>query len=167
VAKATTSAVWTYSLTDKQSRVFAEGSSVLSRSAFSPDGRWLAYHAYNQAIAASEVFVQAFPMGARHLVGKNVAHSPLWSRDGRELFYIYDPGKLASVRIATTPTFSVGNPVPQSIPIGDLSPVLPRMYDLTPDGRFLTIGATAPTDVKALNVVLHWFEDVKQRVGRK
>ena len=167
VQKATTSAVWSYSLANKQSRVFAEGSLFLGRSAFSRDGRWLAYHTFNQALGASEVFVKAFPTGVRHLVAENVAHSPLWSRDGREIFYISGPGKLASVRIATTPTFSVGTPVQQPMPIGDLSPAAPRMYDQTPDGRFLTIASAASTDVRALNVVLNWFEDVKQRVPVK
>jgi serine/threonine-protein kinase len=166
VTKGKTSAVWTYSMPDKQARVFAEGPSSVGRSAFSPDGRWLAYHAYAPTASGTvEVFVQAFPTGERHLVARSMAHSPLWSQDGHELFYINEPGRLASIRIATTTPF-FEKPIQHPMWIGDLSPLLPRMYDAAPGGRFLTIVPVQP-DVKALNVVLNWFEDVKQRVAGK
>jgi hypothetical protein len=164
VTKAKSSAVWTYSMTDKQTRVFAEEPLFVGRSAFSPDGRWLAYHGY-PATEAAEVFVQAYPTGEKHLVARSMAHSPLWSPDGLELFYINEPGKLASIRVATTTPF-FERPIQHPMRIGDLSPLLPRMYDAAPGGRFLTIVPAEP-DVKALNVVLNWFEDVKQRVTRK
>jgi hypothetical protein len=41
------------------------------------------------------------------------------------------------------------------------------MYDVTPDGRFLTILPAAPRDVKLLHVVLNWFDDVSRRVAAK
>jgi hypothetical protein len=166
VEKSKSSAVWTYALTDKQSRVFAEGVSFLGRSAFSPDGRWLAFHDFDAtSTGTGQVFVQAFPTGARHLVAKALAHSPLWSADGRQLFYINAPGRLASMRVAATaPSFE--NAVQLPFSVGDLSPLLPRMYDVVPGERFMT---TVPKerDVKELQVVLNWFEDVRQRVAVK
>jgi serine/threonine-protein kinase len=169
VTTPTTSTVWSYSLRDKKSTAFAEGPLLLGRSAFSPDGRWLAYHAYDDtAMGKVQLFAQAFPTGVRHQIAVDtLAHSPLWSRDGRELFYIYEPAKLASVRVDTTPSFVVGNPVRHTVEIGDLSPLSPRMYDVTPDGRFLTILPAAPRDVKLLHVVLNWFDDVSRRVAAK
>jgi serine/threonine-protein kinase len=169
VTTPTTSKVWWYSLRDKKPALLAESPLLLARSVFSPDGRWLAYHAYDpNASGKAQVFVQAFPTGARHqIAASTLAHSPLWSRDGRELFYIYEPAKLASVRITTTPSFTVGNPVQHAFWIGDLSPLSPRMYDVTSSGRFLTILPAATRDVKALHVVLNWFEEVKQRVSGK
>jgi serine/threonine-protein kinase len=161
-----TGGVWTYSLSSRQTAQFVEGSVFAGRSAFSPDGRWLAYHNSDNSGLITEVFVQAFPKGPRHVVAKSLAHSPLWSLNGRELFYIYAPAKLASVRIETTPVFTIGKSVQQPMPIGDLSPIVPRMYDLTSDGRFLTVTPAAPAKVQTLRVVLNWFGEVTQRVPR-
>jgi hypothetical protein len=41
------------------------------------------------------------------------------------------------------------------------------MYDVTPDGRFLTIAPAAEINAKLLHVILNWTEDVKQRVAGK
>jgi hypothetical protein len=65
---------------------------------------------------------------------------------------------------ATAPSFE--NAVQLPFSVGDLSPLLPRMYDVVPGERFMT---TVPKerDVKELQVVLNWFEDVRQRVAVK
>jgi serine/threonine-protein kinase len=52
----------------------------------SPDGRWLAY-ASNET-GRDEVYLQRFPrLGAKVQVSTDGGYSPVWSRDGRELFY--------------------------------------------------------------------------------
>ena len=58
--------------------------------AFSPDGRWIAY-ASNES-GRYEVYVRPFPGGAPSGSGKwqistGGGFHPIWSRDGRELFY--------------------------------------------------------------------------------
>jgi serine/threonine protein kinase len=46
-----------------------------------------------------------------------------------------------------------------------------RNYDILPDGRFLGVVSAAQaqggTTTERINVVLHWFEELKQRVPTK
>ncbi len=52
----------------------------------SPDGRWVAYQA--TVSSRQEIFVAPFPgSGERRLVSTDGGTEPLWSRDGRELFF--------------------------------------------------------------------------------
>src|SRR4051794_24601805 len=56
----------------------------------SPDGRWLAYLADDTGIR--EVYVQAFPgPGGRFQISMGGANWPIWSPNGKELFYV-SPG---------------------------------------------------------------------------
>ena len=53
---------------------------------FSPDGRWMAY-ASNES-GAYQVYVRAFPdKGGKWQISNSSALSPMWSRNGRELFF--------------------------------------------------------------------------------
>jgi serine/threonine-protein kinase len=59
--------------------------------AFSPDGRWIAYRSNSSGIA--EVFVQPFPgPGGKWAIG--VGRHPMWSRNGRELFYLSNDNRI-------------------------------------------------------------------------
>jgi serine/threonine-protein kinase len=59
---------------------------VVALPSFSPDGRWLAYS--NAESGAYEVYVRAFPDNGRQVQVSNAGGiMPLWSRNGRELFY--------------------------------------------------------------------------------
>jgi hypothetical protein len=58
--------------------------------AISPDGRWLAYS--SAASGRFEIYVMPFSpqrkaTGRKWLVSNGGGHSPVWSRNGRELFY--------------------------------------------------------------------------------
>jgi Tol biopolymer transport system component len=82
-----------YSLKDKTLAPFG---GIVSRAptaaAFSPDGRWVAYESGEYAGADRSIYVQPFPAtGARYQVPKletGGQRHPLWSRDGRELFFM-------------------------------------------------------------------------------
>ncbi len=68
--------------------------------AFSPDGRWLAYQSDESGM--NEVYVSPFPgPGSRWQVSTAGGLSPQWSRNGRELFFRTDDGK---VMVATYST---------------------------------------------------------------
>lgn len=73
---------------------------------FSPDGRSVAY-AFSES-GRSEVYVQPYPGASnRRRVSSAGGRSPVWSPDGRELFYL-EGHKLMSVRVRATSTSSDG-----------------------------------------------------------
>jgi Tol biopolymer transport system component len=176
VAKGREAAVWIFDLQDKKSTVFAEKPlAFFGRSAFSPDGQWLAYQ--SNETGTFEIFVQPFPpTGAKYPVVKAAGH-PFWSPDGRALFYNTGPNRIESVGVTTKPTFSFKPPVPLTgglMGLRSANPATsPRVWDFTPDGKHI-IGVidinssepatSAPTGVPPIHVVLNWFEDLKQRV---
>jgi eukaryotic-like serine/threonine-protein kinase len=61
---------------------------------FSPDGRWIAYQSTESN--RMEIFVRAFPDldAGRWQVSTGGGRYPVWSPDGRELFFISDSGHL-------------------------------------------------------------------------
>jgi eukaryotic-like serine/threonine-protein kinase len=137
---------------------------------FSPDGRWLAY--YSNESGRSEVYVQPYPgPGGKWQISTEGGKEPLWNRNGRELFY-RSGIKMMAVEITTQPSFSAGTPKAlfegQYQSLNQSNP----NYDVSPDGqRFLMLkpseqAQAAPTQI---NVVLNWFEELKQKVpgGKK
>ena len=137
---------------------------------FSPDGRWLAY--LSDESSRVEIYVQPFPgPGGKWQISTDGGTEPVWNRNGRELFY-RNGDKMMAVDIATQPSFSAGTPrmlfEGQYIPTPTTSP----NYDVTPDGqRFLMLKSVeqAQTGPTQINVVLNWFEELKQKVptGKK
>jgi hypothetical protein len=72
-----------------------------------------------------------------------------------------------AVRVHTLPDFSAEKP--QVMFTGDYINVMGIEYDVAPDGRhFVMIQANEPkAPPTELNVVLNWFNDLKQRVPAK
>ncbi len=133
---------------------------------FAPDGRWLAY--VSDESGRDEVYVQPFPgPGGRWQISYSGGNEPVWSRDGRELFY-RDGEKMMAVPVTTQPAFSAGSPRP--LFEGDY--VATRRgeaaYDISPDGRrFLMVRRDPRSAPIQLNVVLNWFEELKKKVPAK
>jgi Tol biopolymer transport system component len=135
----------------------------------SPDGRWIAYQSNESG--RDEIYVRPFPEinNGRWQVSVGGGTRPAWSRNGRELFYYIDPGKLMAVSIQPGTGFTAGTP--QVIVDGNyLAPQSGRNYDVSPDGkRFLmiktaqTAQAAAPSE---LVVVLNWLEELKRLAGK-
>jgi Tol biopolymer transport system component len=136
----------------------------------SPDGRWMAYKS-GESYGEGEIYVRPFPgaNSGKWQVSTGGGEDPLWSLDGRELFYRNDNSVIA-VEVQTEPTFKVGKPeVLFQRPYFSSSY---HMWDLSPDGkRFLMIKMPAViTDLATLeiprkiNIVLNWLEELKDRV---
>jgi Tol biopolymer transport system component len=156
-------------------QMFADVPTIVEKhSVFSPDGRWIAYMA-NTTLANSnqEVFVQPFPhTAAKYQVTASGGRTPLWSPDGRQLFF-HEPSsnRLVVVDVRTAPTFTVGKPVQLGIQ-GTVHPIAQRNFDITPDGKRLLVvlpAATGPSEPartpgQQINVVLNWVEELKARV---
>ena len=121
----------------------------------SPDGKYLAYVS-NQS-GRYEVWVCSFPDGqGRWQVSSTGATEPLWSRSGRELFYVTE-GHLVSAAVTTSPTF-------QASPPRRLFPTLPfvlygvfnRNYDVMPDDRRFLMIRREEEQTTRLMAVFNW-----------
>ena len=87
----------------------------------------------------------------------------IWSRDGKELFY-RNGRKWMSVAVNLKPEF-----VAEKLRLlfeGPYVMIGGQSYDVAPDGqRFLVLEPIEQEPVTHLNVVLNWFEEVKQKAG--
>jgi serine/threonine-protein kinase len=141
----------------------------------SPDGRWMAYESNESG--TTQIYVRPFPNvdAGRWQVSTTGGMRPVWSRSGRELFYVtgrdQEQRQMMVVPIQTGTAFSYGNPKelfagPYFAPN---SGILSRTYDVSADGqRFLMIKPEA-VDTGAQSgppfvAVLNWSEELKQRV---
>ena len=65
---------------------FDAGFQVVSHPRLSPDGQWVAY--VSDQTGEHRIYVQSFPEGGRVIpISTGPGTEPVWSRDGRELFY--------------------------------------------------------------------------------
>jgi eukaryotic-like serine/threonine-protein kinase len=162
-------------LRDKRVTAFgAVESDIPANSAFSPEQRWIAYQSGRRSVAdiESEVFVQPFPAnGTVHQIASRGA-APMWSADGKELFYSGGPREWVVATVTSQPSFSVGNPI--ELPTGDLQVWQPdwwRHHDVTRGGRRIGLipsdKSLIPGNTRVIQIVLNWLEELKQRVPVK
>jgi WD40 repeat protein len=135
----------------------------------SSDGKWLAYESNESG--RYEIYLRPFPdveSGGRWQVSTSGGDFPLWSPNGKELFY-RGPEAIMAVSVETRPAFKLGTP----------KSLFPNKYvgqfDISPDGkRFLMLKPSAAADEKStaktprkIVVVLNWLEELKRRVPVK
>jgi serine/threonine-protein kinase len=162
--------IWVLRMSDRKAQPFLRTPFNESAPRFSPDGRWLAY--VSDESGRSEIYVQPYPgPGGKWQISTEGGTEPVWNPNGRELFY-RSGNKMIAMEITSRPTFSVGKPTVlfegQYVP----TPATAPNYDVSPDGqRFLMLkpidqAQAAPTQI---NIVLNWFEELKQKVptGKK
>ncbi|HQZ16747.1 MAG TPA: protein kinase [Vicinamibacteria bacterium] len=133
----------------------------------SPDGRWIAFEA--TVSSRSEVYVQPFPgPGPRHQVSTDGGVDPLWSRDGRELFFAQGD-RLMAVSVERGATFSAS--VPRLLHEGRFlkSTNNRTSWSVAPDGsRFLRIQhVETERPITHIDVVLNWFEELRTKLSSR
>jgi eukaryotic-like serine/threonine-protein kinase len=162
--------IWVLRLKDRKTEPFLRTPADESAPRFSPDGRWLTY--VSNESGRFEIYVQPYPgPGGKWQISTNGGTEPVWNPNGHELFY-RNGDKMMAVDISSQPGFSAGKP--RMLFEGHYLPTTVGQpdYDVSPDGqRFLMVKPTeqaqaAPTQI---NVVLNWFEELKQKVptGKK
>ncbi len=133
----------------------------------SPDGRWLAYG--SDETGRDEVYVRPFPAGgAVTLVSQHGGTEPVWSPDGRELFYIGQRDGLPylmAARLSTDGDVTVLSRT-QLFDLSEFEPAAPHAnYDISPDGaRFVFVHQGALSEMV---VVLNWTEEVRRLSGKR
>ncbi len=137
--------------------------------AISPDGTWIAYE--SEESGRAEIYAQRFPeLGQRVTISTDGGRQPVWSRDGRELFYRSAEGMMAVPITTFTTSRALSAGTPTRLFEDDYYFYLSRRtYDVAPDGqRFLmiTMGDYAAEGVSShrMVVVENWHEELKARV---
>ncbi len=138
----------------------------------SPDGRWMTY--MSDEDGENEVYVRPFPNvdKGKWQISTDGGDSPLWSPDGRKLFYRKD-NEVIAVSVETEPTFEYGKR--EVLFSGNYIGLLQddsHTWDIHPDGkRFLMIKPakgegeeSSSRRPRKLNIVLNWFEELKKNV---
>jgi serine/threonine-protein kinase len=138
----------------------------------SPDGRWLAYEANDSD--SFEIYVRPYPnVASGHWqVSTGGGTRPLWSRDGRELFYVSPANALMRVGVERAASWMATTP---TVLLKDGSVVTPgnnlgRNYDISSDGqRFLVVKQVNVANAlpPQLVVMQHFDEELKRLVPAK
>jgi eukaryotic-like serine/threonine-protein kinase len=127
-----------------------------------PGGQWLAY--VSDETGRNEVYVQTSPKpGGKFQVSSKGGGLPLWSRDGKELYYMAADANLIAVEIKTT-----GDTIQQPGAAKVLFPVrlsdrgvTGYAYDVAKDGHFLISTPVASASLP-INVVVNWTAGLKK-----
>ena len=133
----------------------------------SPDGRWLAYE--SDESGRPEIYVRPFPdiNAGRWQVSTNGGTEPLWSRDGREIFFRSGNAFMAAT-VETSTSFSAGNPelLFENRYYGGVgnAPQGGRAYDVSVNGsQFLMIKPVeASTAAPRIIIVENWVDEVRR-----
>ncbi len=129
---------------------------------FSPDGHFLAY--VSDESGRSEVYVRPYPEGdQKWSVSTDGGQEPVWSPDGRELFYRKEY-KMMAVPVELGSDFHAGRPslLFEALYYTDTSGH--PAYDISTDGqRFLMI-QDSEDERTQINVVFNWFSELERLV---
>ena len=115
-----------------------------------------------------EVYVRRYPGAERgHRISRGGAREPVWSVDGRELFYRRG-NRMMAVQITTEPELEAGDPVELwEAPYFSIE-ALWTHYDVAPDGRFLMLGVPDMSDTETeptrIHVFLDWLTAIEARM---
>jgi eukaryotic-like serine/threonine-protein kinase len=127
---------------------------------FSPDGKWIAYSSSESG--AAQVYVRPFPsLSVRYQVSLDGGGTPVWSRDGRFIFYT-SGRRVMRASIVTQPSFIVTN---RTLALDRLFTFngVHADFDVMPDGK--TLLGLQPADEDAQLIVVHnWQAELFARV---
>jgi Tol biopolymer transport system component len=153
--------IWYRRLTgDTATKAFAKTPFGERAPSLSPDGRWLAYEL--DEMGSQEVIVRPFPgPGAQSPVSVGGGLTPVWSRDGRNIFYTFG-SQLFEATVVTSPTFAVTSrrqlfEGPYFLSPGHAS------YDVSPDGLSLVMLRPVQGNGEQIVVIHNWKAELQAR----
>ena len=125
---------------------------------FAPDSRWVVYQ--SDESGSNEIYVRPFPTGnGKWQISTNGGEFPMWSRDGKEIFYHQPGGATMSVEVsgagaalivgAATKVFDI----PRSV-----------VLDATADGlQFLTAVMIGAQSSPPVTLITQWDRELKKK----
>jgi Tol biopolymer transport system component len=144
----------------------------------SPDGKWIAFD--GDESGKPEVYVAPYPaIAPRQRISTDGGLHPIWSPDGRELYYrtgtspeeleqraLAQKSRVMAVSIETKPAFKAGR-----VRLLFEGPYFESGHDIavTPDGKgFILIRESdTQTGPREMQVVVNWLEELKQRAHKR
>ncbi len=154
----TGSDIWVLPRDDEPVPVLQTGANETAP-AFSPDGRFLAY--VSDESGRLQVYLRSYPEGKVLGVSIDGGEEPVWSRDGRELFF-RQGDQLLAVTFTAEPELAVSAPAVLFEMPFDRSRGNDAFYDVSPGGqRFLVVSEPPTTEFK---VIQNWFSELKRIV---
>jgi len=128
---------------------------------FSPDGKWLAYSSSESG--ATQVYVRPFPsLAVRIQVSLDGGSTPVWSRDGRTIFYT-NARRIVAATVSTQASFRVlerRNVVERLFTFNAIH----ADFDVMPDGKHVL--ALQPAEEDAQLIAVHnWRSELKARLA--
>jgi hypothetical protein len=146
-----------YSVADKKSSPWLVTPFVEKQGRFSPDRRWIAYA--SDESGRTEVYVRGFdPPGGKWRVSGDGGDSPVWRRDGKELYFLTSDSTVMSAAVGQDAAFKAATPVPLfRIPGEILALGVVTQYDASPDGQRFLMNLDTPTQgQRSLTLVSSW-----------
>lgn len=138
---------------ERKPQLIAETPRGSDQSHLSPDGKWLAFQAYDSG--RWEIYVATFPgFTERRQVSTNGGMEPIWRPDGRELFYLDLDGQLMAVPVATEPAPNLGTPAP--LFQTGMRPYHLNQYAVARDGQKFLLLEPDRSSIESLTFVLDW-----------
>jgi hypothetical protein len=141
--------------------------------ALSPDGKWIAYTSDDPGLR--EVYVRPVEgSGKKYPISNGPGYQPLWSRNGKELFYWkgapmgadpapIHPMQMMVVDLMLDPVFRAAKP--RVLFAGSFLWGGRANYDVSADGQqFLMLQPVQSAPITQLELVVNWFEELRARV---
>jgi Tol biopolymer transport system component len=130
----------------------------------SPIGKFIAFTSNKSG--RDEIYVQPMPpVTGETKVSINGGHSPRWSHDGKELFFVSPDAEMMAVDMTLDPVNSPGVPHRLfQLKNADLSGLANLAnFDVRPDGQqFLIFMRQQSTQDAPITVVLNWWAELRQ-----
>jgi dipeptidyl aminopeptidase/acylaminoacyl peptidase len=148
--------------------VFADGKSIQvtntpsieSQGQFSPDGRWVAYT--SDESRRNEIWIQSLPAaGGKWQISATGGTQPRWSRDGKELFFVSEDGRLIAIAVKAGSTLEFGPPQPLfQLPFPNVSAGF--AYAAAGDGKRFLIKTRGGEKHRPIIVITNWLAVAKR-----
>jgi Tol biopolymer transport system component len=143
---------------------FASDVGAVSGAALSPDGRWLAYAAFETGDL--QVLVRSFPdRGGKWQISTEGGDMPRWSANGKQLLFRAIDRRLMVVDVRTNgESFSADRPVGWSLSHQDMSE---QTIHYSPDPkrpRLLVVTSGLDRRDTTLHVALNFFDEIARRL---
>lgn len=154
----THSDIWTVEIGNEPRRLIVTAANEKD-ARLSPDGRWLTYA--SDETGRFEIYVRPFPNvdDAKWTISTAGGVSPVWSPDGRELYYRSGNAMMAVSVLQQGSLFSAGSPEP--LFTGPFETGSPQ-FDVAPDGSFVMVEADPDARPTQIHLVLNWVEELKR-----